>query len=80
MDHLTMFFRFVVLVWRMRQKQKAYFNDGRKPADLVESKRLERELDGELKRLLSFDEHGEPVGLVVSVEPAVTEPTQKRLI
>lgn len=36
---------FIDLVRRMRQAQKAYFTQGRKHSDLIESKRLEKEVD-----------------------------------
>jgi hypothetical protein len=60
---LNWVFRVLVLVWKMRRSQKAFFNDGKKKSDLIESKRLEGEVDKMLKAHLYF-ENGEPAALV----------------
>lgn len=74
---LAWVFRFLVLVWKMRKHQKAYFTEGRKQSDLIESKRLETEVDKALKQHLEFS-NGEPVELVMVVQE--DEPTQERLL
>jgi hypothetical protein len=57
-------FRVLVLVWKMRKAQKAFFKEGKKKSDLIESKRLEGEVDKMLKAHLYF-ENGEPAALVM---------------
>jgi len=57
-------FRVLVLVWKMRRSQKAFFKEGKRKSDLIESKRLEGEVDKMLKEHLYF-ENGEPAALVM---------------
>ncbi len=53
---------FFDLVKRMRQAQKNYFNGGRLPKDLIQSKELERHVDEAIKR-----------GLTITVKPTATQ-------
>ena len=42
---------FINLVRRMRQAQKDYFGKGRKQSDLIEAKKLEKEVDQALAKI-----------------------------
>lgn len=55
-------FKFMTMVWRMRQHQEAWFRLHNR-SDLIEAKQLERQVDGILsKHLLVVN--GEPVKVV----------------
>jgi hypothetical protein len=45
---------FIEMVRCMRAAQKAYFKDGRKQSDLIESKRLEKQVDEALRQGVSI--------------------------
>lgn len=46
--------QFVELVRKMREKQNAYYRQGRKQSDLIASKQLEKEVDRALLDGVSF--------------------------
>lgn len=72
---LSLVFKILALVWKMRQSQKAYFND-RKREDLFQAKQLEGDVDKVLKQWLVF-ENGEPAG--IRTMPLEDEPAQDKL-
>jgi hypothetical protein len=74
---LTWVFNVLVLVWKMRRSQIAFYKNGRKQADLIEAKQREVAVDKVLKQSLEF-KNGEPVALVVTAQE--NEPTQERLL
>ena len=78
MKLLELFFQFVVLVWRMRKHQIAWFRDHRQ-SDLIWAKKYESDVDRELVKLLSF-KNGEPVQLDFPEEQRPTvAPEQENL-
>lgn len=50
---------FIELVRKMREKQNAYYRQGRKQSDLIASKQLEKEVDRALLDGISFPVEGE---------------------
>lgn len=50
--------QFIELVRKMREKQNAYYRQGRKQSDLIASKQLEKEVDRALLDGVSFPVEG----------------------
>ena len=77
---LTSILKLLVLVWKMRKAQNAFYRNGRRQDDLIQAKQLERMVDQELSRALKF-EKGEPVAMALPDETSEKqEPAQKRLL
>jgi hypothetical protein len=51
--------QFIVLVRKMRERQNAYYRQGRKQSDLIASKELEKEVDRALLDGISMPVEGE---------------------
>ena len=70
--------RFVVMVWRMRRHQSAWFRL-HKQSDLYEAKKFEKQVDDEIKRVAVIGDEG-PTALLDTVDDVrPTEPKQTGL-